>query len=371
MLYFDLLFRSLILYLYFIITNFGFMIKVNWHYSLDNEVGRYLFTGNAIARGLYGKSFYYVLPYLQKRHFEKIVYFPRVKELVESSFFWKQMSSCVYVTPTFSTNKKLWDMTNRCLADDYQIDNELLKKRQQEWKNIEKELNKLIKTLFPTIKVNEINIYPTTLGSFSSYYPLSNKGLISIYYRVDAPIWSLIEHVITSIVHFAHYQFIHNEVTATGSNDWSLKEQVVDFLMLHTGLSRLCPDYIPTIDVYKSEGIAKLAEESNNYLQELGFSPESILLKKEGKVYSLVRGEFISNLSPHEVAVLGLLIDRRNMVCSYEEIARVMWGENFYDKFSLSHMAKLIHQIRNKLKISGVHKEIIKTKRGEGYFLCD
>lgn len=99
-----------------------------------------------------------------------------------------------------------------------------------------------------------------------------------------------------------------------------------------------------------------LSKESNEYLERLGFG-EKIVIPK------------LNNLTRQEEDVLNLLQANQGSVVSFDEVANVLWKDKTDDKFSLEAMAKVIENIRKKIKAVGINKELIFTKRGSGYLL--
>lgn len=69
------------------------------------------------------------------------------------------------------------------------------------------------------------------------------------------------------------------------------------------------------------------------------------------------------------MSVLKLIIKNKDKVVTFDEIAENIWQEQVDDKFSLESLAKIIQNLRNKIRNQGVKKEVIFTKRGNGYLL--
>ena len=67
------------------------------------------------------------------------------------------------------------------------------------------------------------------------------------------------------------------------------------------------------------------------------------------------------------MSVLKLIIKNKDKVVTFDEIAKNIWQEQVDDKFSLESLAKIIQNLRNKIRNKGIKKEVIFTKRGRGY----
>ncbi len=102
----------------------------------------------------------------------------------------------------------------------------------------------------------------------------------------------------------------------------------------------------------------ELAKKSNEYLESLGFG-EKIKIPK------------LNNLTGQEEDVLNLLQANQGSIVSFDEVANVLWKDNIDDKFSLEAMAKVVQNVRKKIKATGINKEVIFTKRGSGYLILN
>lgn len=107
---------------------------------------------------------------------------------------------------------------------------------------------------------------------------------------------------------------------------------------------------------FKSPESIEIARKSEKYLEKLGFSIKTEIPK-------------LKNLTRQEQDVLNILHANSGKIVSFDEIAEVLWKEKSDDKFSLEAMAKVIENLRKKIKQVGINKEIIFTKRGSGYLL--
>ncbi|MBU0976225.1 MAG: helix-turn-helix domain-containing protein [Patescibacteria group bacterium] len=347
-------------------------MRYKWKYDLQNEIGRILFTASSIARGLYGREFYYVLPNLEEKYKESITYFP--KSLLNSDKrFWKHVTKQKYQVPAQENEETIRNLVEESIKDFKLIEEELIEKRRQEWEKIAPRFDDFIRLVFKGtgLDVSEVHIFPTQFGSRGSYWYANKDKLetINLYYRIDSDIWVIAHGIIAMIVHFLHFKnyFQKDENNLTSSGEWFSKERITDFLIQRTSLSKLFPDYKPIQDLSKVEGSAKLANASTDYLAELGFSTRNPLVVEAKGIYDLTKKSYLKKLSNQEARILALFVNNPNVDITYDQISDTLWGEDSTEKFSLYYLNKLIHQIRVKLKLNGINAEMIKTKRGVGY----
>lgn len=107
---------------------------------------------------------------------------------------------------------------------------------------------------------------------------------------------------------------------------------------------------------FKSQESLELAKQSVEYLEKLGFSKK-------------IKIPVLTNLTKQEEDILNLLQQNKGSIVSFDEIANTLWKNKVDDKFSLEAMAKVIENLRKKIKEVGINKELIFTKRGSGYLL--
>jgi len=193
--------------------------------------------------------------------------------------------------------------------------------------------------------------------------------VINLFYRIDTDISTIAEHIITSIIHKTTFSKQTNELNFAKSGQWQAKEQLVDFLMQQTKLAELFPKYKPTIDFTGIETTSNLAKESDEYLKILGFGKSNSLEIKKDTIINTAKNKPIQGLNKQETTLLKLLINNYDTVVDYDMISDAFWGDNILEKFSLQSMTKVVFNLRKKLNINGIKKDIIITQRGVGYSL--
>ncbi|MDD3648319.1 MAG: helix-turn-helix domain-containing protein [Candidatus Dojkabacteria bacterium] len=347
-------------------------MKYNWIYNRKNEIGRILFTASSIARGLYGKQFFYVLPKLTSKYKEAITYFPQTF-LCSDRAFWEYVARKNYQVPVYEIDREISELVENALSEFDPIEDSQIEARKSKWERVSGEFGSFLDYVFKDIGLNirKVNIYPTFSGSRESYWYSGDTKLdqVNLYYRIDADLWVVAHGIMAMIVHFLHFKnkYQKNENTFSDSGEWMSKERIVDFFIQRTSLSKIFPSYKPIQDLSLTEGSAELAKESARYLAELGFSTRNPLVVGIKGIYNTEKREYLKDLSMQEAKVLSLLVKNERTAVTYDQISDVLWGKESVEKFSLYYLNKLIHQIRLKLKLNGLNAEMIKTKRGVGY----
>ena len=242
------------------------------------------------------------------------------------------------------------------------------KQFEKEWGRIEKAFLNDLNHLIPNLPFDEIKITLSQYGLRGWQY-VENRTL-HVAHRADFSINYIVNAVIRSII----VKVFSEPRTAEGEDYyrgtlWIEQQSIMTFLLLETRFAKyLTADYIsvkkqveePQINV----DLKKLSDE--NY-RTLGF-PTTKALRLNGLITKL-NDEKLTNLTETQDRLLVNFLKHEEEVVSNDDIAKIMWGEDHLEKFSLAAMIKMIHQLRQKLKVAGLQKEVIFTKRGEGYVL--
>lgn len=248
------------------------------------------------------------------------------------------------------------------------IPDEKIKEIEIKWRKIEKDFLKILDTICPKNPYTKVIINPTLYGVLGGY-SLQSKT-IYISYRTDQPTEYIISLILRALVQKELLSMsTKDELSLYKNLSWRKKEELVDIFMTKTKLKELYPEYKSTLELLeKNEIHDELIKESNGRYAELGFpANKPLLLCENGEIK--LNGECIKTLTNSQNLLLQKFLQEESVVLSNEDIARILWGDNFYEKFSLSAIMKMIHQLRQKLKDAGLQKEVIFTKRGKGYVL--
>lgn len=101
----------------------------------------------------------------------------------------------------------------------------------------------------------------------------------------------------------------------------------------------------------------ELIEKSNKYLEKLGFSKKTVI-DSTNPIFT-----------EKESLLLEELINNQGKILTFEKCSEILWEDESFEKFSLEAIAKVIENIRKKIRELGINKEVIFTKRGSGCFL--
>ena len=194
---------------------------------------------------------------------------------------------------------------------------------------------------------------------------ITAKDTLYIFHRIDYSINFVIVSILNQII-INSFNSKSGKSPFTG-NEWIAKQSITNFLFSQTQFKSLVPDYksfseqtqIPEINII-------LKKESDNNYKKLGYSNKKIIALNGNQIeFDLVPVELTN--SQHKI--LKILLENEEKIVSFDRIAEVLWEQEISNKFSLTAMAKLIHELRTTLKNQGIQKEIIFTKRGSGYTL--
>ena len=122
-------------------------------------------------------------------------------------------------------------------------------------------------------------------------------------------------------------------------------------------------DYYEEKKILDPKLVKKVEDESySNYLR-IGFPPEQKVKLTANSIN--LNGNNITDLTISEKKVLKQMIDKKFEICTYYELGDILWSSS--ENYSLEALNKTIERIRHKLKDAGMQKNVILTKRGEGY----
>lgn len=349
-------------------------MKYTWKNNRNNDLHRYIFTAADIAKGIFGENLFYVLPFIPNGFEYKTVYFPRLKKGL-NKFQWNILSKTDVQIPLNIEN--LFDFSS--------LEDELINKEstssletkmlvlQKEWSYKSKEFEQALSKIFLPMHYDffSVDIYLVSCGTIGSYYFDDKKNILSIYLRLDAPIVQLAKLIVLGILqkNIFYIDKCFGDLGEYTSGSFSRILTITDFIFLVTPLSGVFPGYVPSKIFNIREGNGTLAKESMDYLSELGFKPKSLLQVTTMGILNTADNTYIKNFNNQETIVLGLFLQNYGKLCSYDLIAEKLYGNSYSEKFSLSLLNKLVHQIRFKLKLNGYSSIVIETKRGEGYIL--
>lgn len=232
----------------------------------------------------------------------------------------------------------------------YKLKNDWLKIENDFWKN----LNQFLDFKKAISKITSIDVLITPFGTIGSFNPLrvGDKFKLLVTSRVDFSVGNIMAGILQNLY------IIENWIGGEIETEKYLKRMsAITFLFENTVFKKYYPDLQNIIKpqfIFSKELLTK----SDKYLAKLGFPKKEIKIDVNNKIFS-----------SQEKLLLTTLIKNKNNIITFDEIANLIWKEKADDKFSLEAIAKLVENLRKKIKSLGINKELIFTKRGKGYTL--
>lgn len=331
--------------------------KVNISASYTDKLGcsHICFLAKGISMDEYQNNGFCVLPYLSKKN-PKSVFFP---DLPYSKSFWKYIQN--------NPNKNLCDAFPKVAVSEVKsllkVNNTNFKKLEEikkEWLKIEKsfftDLYKFLDFEKELSKVSEINILLTPYGTRGSFNPprVGDKFKLFVTSRIDMGAGNIAMLILQNL--FIIKTRLGGEIN---TNEYLRRMASIAFLFKHTYFKKYYKDFEDLLDTNYDYN-EKEIKDSTEFLAKLGFPLKEIVIDLTDR-----------NFTKQELNVLKLLIKNKNKVVTFDEIAENIWQEKVDDKFSLESLAKIIQNLRSKIRNQGIKKEVIFTKRGSGYIYSD
>lgn len=324
--------------------------------NTDNFEAQYIcFLAKGISLGEYQNNGFTVLPNLDSKN-PKSVYFP---DLDYSSKFWRLIVSnpnrnLSHLFPKPAINE-VKEKLSKYKVGKYEKDIEKIK---NEWKRIEKKFFKDVSNFLhfekSLAKIDEINILITPHGTIGSFNPprIGNKFKLFVTSRVDMSVGNIASGILQNL-----YIIENNIGGEIGEDKYIKRMSAIAFLFENTIFKSYYPKYN---NLLKNDFGCdlKTINKSNEYLEKLGFKQEEIKININNPIFT-----------KQEKDVLGALIQNTGQIVTFDDMADIIWKDNSDQKFSLEAMAKVIQNIRIKIRTLGINKEVVFTKRGSGYIL--
>lgn len=313
-------------------------------YSLISQARYICFLAKGIVDGIYQKGNFLVLPYQVSGNLWT-VHFP---DLNYSREFWLEIAKVQHndFSKPFSklaegeilAKLKFHDI-NKKLENQWKTQEQKFWQLCEEFLSMEKVIN----------KIKEVRIIPTEFGTFGSYYPNAAEPghALTFSSRNDVNAQNIVRLLLLNL-----YNITLRDPSEIGEIDWYKRQAVAAFLTQKTVFSKL----------FRTEKTdttnSKHVQDSKTYLAKLGFPPletrdyanlENILTVKERALFYLLKG------------ASGNLV-------GFDAIGDALWP-NRDDKFSLYAITKLVEGLRGKIRSTGLDASILKTSKGQGYFL--
>ena len=282
----------------------------------------------------YHTNQYYVLPYLIPKN-KRTVYIPDI-EILRNKIFIKL---CNYYD--YEIENKYPQALEK-MINHYKFEPIQKKHFLTDFNSILTQFCKILDQIFPSIldDVSNIIIMPTRYGTTCSEYSSQSpyNSTIRFFVRNDTNLEEIF------------YMFLMERINRTKlytDYSWEERMAICEHTMLFTPLKQLFPDFKPVLNRLQNDIDPNLKKESVIYHQKLGINVLDIFLIKHGEIY--INSKF-AKFTPTEKSVLKVLIENKNQIVSFEQIAEAMWQDKSTEKYSLYAMSKCVERIREKLK---------------------
>jgi hypothetical protein len=336
-------------------------LNISQSYSKDREILKIIFVLSQISGSFYQDKGFLLLKdikNIQPSLREQIVVLqPSILEFVKKNTNWKYIKGLGFENHIKNMSKKdgeYLELFNNCFKNFDQLYD--LIPDTIDWKEYDEDtLKKIIKVLISLFNLEGFNLYihPTSSGTIGSYTYFRNSE-IHVYSRLDASIEDLIECIFGGIVKELH-----------PGEDWETYQGLQEFIVYKTVIKDILGLEKNFISTVKEPDMALMNESNFNYLS-LGFPVCRCMELANGAVSLIGYGE-VDFLSKKEMEVLISLIENEGSIVSFDCIADILWRDESVERYSLQAISKVIERIRKKLDMYGCKKQVIYTRRNEGY----
>lgn len=284
---------------------------ITWKFELDRQKEYYDNFKKQLERDILHELKYYVLPTMPEKFRGRVIFLPKVCEPQK-----------IYIKQKLRLNKL-----------------------ETEWNKIQPEFYIKLKKFFPEVDNVNIIISPSFYGSVGWYGFRDNGKTILVRPRYDRRIIDIQKLVINALTHY----FLISKSNNLEKTEWLKKQKLAEKMQIKILGER--KESKTMHNILDTEFSGNLASKSIKYLKELG------LLK-------LQKVEVVGKLTKTENKIFNLLNKNKGNLISFDEIAKEMWGENYFDKYSEYAITKHIENLKSKITENSIH-----SQRGYGYIL--
>lgn len=285
---------------------------ITWKFELNRQQEYYnTFMKQVSEKEIWQDLKYYVLPTMPEKFRGRVIFLPRICDPQK-----------IYIKQKFR-----------------------LSKLETEWNKMQSEFEKKLKKFFPEIDTINIVISPSFYGSVGWYGFWDNGKTILIRPRYDRKLLDIQKLVINALTHYFNISKTNN----LNKDDWLKKQKLAE--KMQSKILGEQKESKTMHNILDTEFSGKLAEESINYLKVLG-------IIKKNKI------EILGKLTKSQKIIFDLLSAKKGKLVSFDEIAKAIWGENYFDKYSEYAITKHIEELKKKITKNSIH-----SQRGIGYIL--
>lgn len=329
-------------------------------HSPELEARRILFVAGSLSRGWYQKHNFLILPEIAHRAPSSQVILPNLPYATIPRF-WESVAKLKLVTPQLAPTTLLAATESLCKPTyKPKLYIKHLSELEVSYNQVKDNFWNTLFTLFPSYRsrVKDITIISSQYGSSSSFnLARGQDSSITIYLRSDAKIDKLLWSILATL--------FRSKMQDEQKYSWEEVEAVIDWLMSESSLAAKLPHPHPTLTNLRAYQLSKYRQISEKYLASLGISGV-LRLEKHGNSY-LYGDAKITDLTTKQQILLDLLLVKRGITVSYDEIAASLWPSN--DDWSLYALTKEVQRLRDKIKSYGISTPIILAHRKKGYSL--
>lgn len=345
-------------------------MKITFHADKEHTIKYYINLSIDINSRSFSQNKLLILPYED----DLIWYFPDIglfdgvkyKEILNELLV-KQEESKNYF---YAHDEKIYEFVSKNMPTALFLEEEEIANELSYFEKVCKHVHYFCEYLFKENLDNlEIVVIPAKFGTGRTYatdYSFENKVVIYAVYKFGNAN-AMIESIFSGIMNYISNNDRVNWNEMDG-NRWKSRELILDFFIKYTNLSSFGVSLPTSIDIINIGDSLKVRE-SIDYYNRLGVAFGK-KMKFEGVNLFYDRNR-IKFLSKQEIGLLKLFIEKSSEVVTYDDIAMIIWKDEWRVKFSLEAIAKAISRLRVKLSGNNLPKNLILTVRGIGYMLVD
>lgn len=325
--------------------------KLKIYRCRKTEAVAFAFVTHQILINFYRNQGFYVLP--EYVNSDCSILYPRIIPNMPALFKYTILNETDVLNATSDFISLIIDKIPFDRSKTHQVENQITKYFNCIWTELSNIVPDIIKD------VSTVEIYPTQLGSICFEYSsfLETNDTVKLFPRFDCELPEIIKMLIISLLLKNNSKYGY---------DWNERMMVAEFVINHSALNNVLITQTNVLKHLNDINKAQLKNWSDKYLTELGFVTYNDLSIKQGDVYI---NEQIILLSVKENLVLKLLIENHGKVVSYEMIARVLWQNDWVNKFSLEAIVQVVKRIRAGLGKYGINRNVIQSVNKRGYVI--
>lgn len=331
-------------------------------YSYDSEIRRILYTLEKVKSNFYQSNNFLLLD-LKAPRIAGAVCLPRFPHQLNEELLSEINSQ---VTPYLDSKhevklpKKVRDELIENIHT-LMLSDEEVAAFKKSWLSVKSKFYGAVETIFDLSGI-DFTICPTRFGTGGSTITQDEASKkVLLYFNIDSDISSLASIMLMSLFSLDGFR---------GSKElWRQRQVMVDYLFSKTKLVDIFPKRKTTMlsaldKVVQDTSIVEMSNEFYNYL---GY-PVSGVITLDGETVKVNGIEAdLNRYSPVHVLLVKYFLQNADRILSYEELAKVIWGDKWVSKYSIWALSKHISYLRRMLKDLGINPNRIQTYKKKGF----